>query len=111
MNKRARKLIFGLIITALIGIAFFFPYKNTPNILFLILLIGSVFGIINVLIAPIKNVPSYFMWEHYIPDAIKIIILFNTQFIVLGFIFSAIFVILIIKNIISMEQTVSHEII
>ena len=111
MNKRLKELISGLATTALVGAVFFIPYENMANIMFLLFLLGGLYGFLTILLLPIKDVtPKNFMWEFYVPQLIKIILLFNTPFPILGYLFSGTFIILLIKNLISMEQNVSHEI-
>jgi len=111
MKEKLKDFIGGLITTAVVGAVFFVPNNNIANIMFLVFFIGGIFGFISILLAPLTKLSTKgFMWEFYIPQVLKIALLFNTAFPFLGYIFSVNLIILLVKNLLSMEHNVKQEI-
>lgn len=72
--------------------------------MFLLFLIGGAFGFITALLVSFKKCAERgFMWEHYVPMTLQIVILQFSEFPFLSYVFGVIIFILLVKNVIGLK--------
>jgi len=111
MDRKIKQLVIGLFLSG--GLAYGFTLHETivPNILFFALLIGSVFGLLAALLAPLRKFHGKgFMYDFYIPNLVTMVILLNTPYYFLGYVFGFNTLLLIIKNLLALEQYENNQI-
>ena len=104
MKEKQRDLIIGVVVSILFSSLLFVDYANINRIMLLVCLVGASFGVLTILTVSFRECAKRgFMWEHYFPQLIQIGILYFTEFSFLSYVYGAIFIVLVTKNIIGMK--------
>ena len=111
MKNKFINLFIGLMFTAFIGLSLYLPEGDMPHILFVTFIVGGMYGFIRTVFAPLSDLTSKgIMWEYYIPQIIIIVMLINSSFQDIGYLFGVTIIILAIKNIIAIMRYGHNEI-
>jgi hypothetical protein len=104
IKERQKDLLIGVVVTILFCSLLFVTYANINRIMLLVCMIGAAYGVLVVLTVSFRECAKRgFLWEHYIPQMIQIVILYFSEFSFLSYAYGAIFFVLIVKNIIGMK--------
>jgi hypothetical protein len=103
-TKSIIKILSDLLITGAVFSVFFFEENDYVYYFGVFLFCTSSYGLIAAIFAPIKQLSENgFRWKYYLTTLLQIIILVNTKFWFIGCMFSAVAMVVLVKNLIGMK--------